>query len=119
MSTPWTVIFAVFTTTMASIVAVVGPLNTASCLMLLTKKEYWQPHYNKVEFAAYAAKAAIILPGLIFGLEIWWLHFITLATSITLIWVSERKLLPTLILFNTVWIFISTTVVVRHLVQTL
>ncbi len=119
MNTPWPVVFAVFTTILAAIVVVVGPINAANCMLLFTKKSYWKPHYNKVEFAAYMAKGAIILPGLIFGLEVWWLHCITLTTSILLIWVSERKLLPTLLVFNTLWIFISTTVLVRNIAKML
>jgi hypothetical protein len=36
---------------------------------------------------------------LIFGIEIWYFHFLTLATSSLLIWASMRKSLPTLIVF--------------------
>ena len=56
---------------------------------------YWV-NYNIVEALAWVAKAAVILPGLIWQKEIWQLHIITLVTSALLIWVSERKLLPTL-----------------------
>jgi len=77
-------------------------------------KEYWTD-YNVIELSAWLAKAIIIIPGLIFGVEIWYLHFITLATSSLLIWASMRKSLPTLILFNTIWICISLTIILRHL----
>ena len=77
-------------------------------------KEYWTD-YNIIEAAAWMSKAAIIIPGLIFGIEAWQLHFLTLATSSALIWASMRKSLPTLILFNTIWICISLTIIVRHL----
>lgn len=76
--------------------------------------EYWTD-YNIIEFAAWMAKAAIIVPGLIFGVEIWWLHFLTLITSSLLIWASMRKSLPTLIVFNTIWIVISLTIIFKHL----
>lgn len=79
-------------------------------------KEYWTD-YNSIEAAAWLAKAVIIIPGLIFGVEIWWLHFLTLATSSALIWASMRKSLPTLILFNTIWICISLTIITRHLIS--
>lgn len=82
-------------------------------LMFFTK-EYWTD-YNTVEFAAWMAKAAIIIPGLIFGKEIWQLHFLTLITSSLLIWASMRKSLPTLIAFNTLWIAISLTIILRNL----
>jgi hypothetical protein len=77
-------------------------------------KEYWTD-YNVIELSAWLAKAIIIIPGLIFGIELWYLHFITLATSSLLIWASMRKSLPTLILFNTIWIGISLTIIIRHL----
>ena len=78
-------------------------------------KSYWTD-YNTIEFAAWFAKAIIIIPGLVFGIEIWQFHFITLITSSLLIWASMRKDLPTLILFNTIWICISLTILVRHLI---
>ena len=79
------------------------------------KKDYWTD-YNVIELAAWMAKAIIIVPGLIFGIELWYMHFLTLLTSSLLIWASMRKSLPTLILFNTIWICISLTIVIRHLI---
>ena len=76
--------------------------------------KYWTD-YNIIEFSAWMAKAAIIIPGLVYGKEIWQLHFLTLITSSLLIWASMRKSLPTLIIFNTIWIFISLTVIFRHI----
>jgi len=78
-------------------------------------KSYWTD-YNVIEFCAWMAKAIIIVPGLIFGIELWYMHFLTLLTSSLLIWASMRKDLPTLILFNTIWICISLTILVRHLI---
>lgn len=78
-------------------------------------KEYWTD-YNIIELTAWMSKAAIIIPGLIFGIEIWQLHFLTLATSSALIWASMKKSLPTLVLFNTIWICISLTIIIRNLV---
>jgi len=77
-------------------------------------KKYWTD-YNTIEAAAWMAKAIIIIPGLIFGIELWYMHFLTLATSSALIWASMRKSLPTLILFNTIWICISLTIIIKHL----
>lgn len=76
--------------------------------------EYWT-NYNTIEFAAWMAKAIIIVPGLIFGIELWYMHFLTLLTSSLLIWASMRKSLPTLIVFNTVWIIISLTIILKHI----
>jgi hypothetical protein len=78
-------------------------------------KNYWID-YNVIEFCSWMAKAIIIVPGLIFGIELWYMHFLTLLTSSLLIWASMRKDLPTLILFNTIWICISLTILVRHLI---
>lgn len=83
-------------------------------LLMYFDKSYWTD-YNTIEFAAWMAKAAIIVPGLVFGKEIWWLHFLTLATSSLLIWASMRKSLPTLIVFNTLWIVISLTIILRNI----
>ncbi|WP_031554174.1 hypothetical protein [Parvularcula oceani] len=91
----------------------VGWRPILGCLRMWTRRDYWTS-YNTVEFLAWGAKAGVIVPGLVFGLEIWWLHLATLGTSIALIWASMRKLLPTLVMFNTLWIFLSTTVLVRH-----
>ncbi len=77
-------------------------------------REYWTD-YNTVEFLSWATKAIIIVPGLIFGIQIWWLYFFTLLTSATLVWASYKKLLPTLIAFNTIWIFISIMVLVKNI----
>jgi hypothetical protein len=79
-------------------------------------KKYWTD-YNVIELAAWMAKAIIIVPGLIFGIELWYMHFLTLLTSSLLIWASMRKDLPTLIIFNTLWVIISTTVIVKNLIQ--
>lgn len=89
--------------------------NIHECYRMWFTKEYWTD-YNRVEFASWTAKAIIIVPGLIFGISIWWLYFLTLATSLTLIWASNKKLLPTLVGFNTLWLWISCMVLAQHLV---
>jgi len=75
---------------------------------------YWV-NYNVVEAIAWIAKAAVIIPGLVWQREIWQLHVVTLLTSALLIWVSERKLLPTMVAFNTLWIGLSSVVIARNL----
>jgi len=85
------------------------------CYSMWFTRSYWTD-YNTVEFLSWAAKACIIVPGLIFGISIWWLYFFTLATSLTLIWASEKKLLPTLVGFNTIWVWISCMVLAKHLI---
>ena len=84
------------------------------CYGMWFTKEYWTD-YNTVEFISWFAKAIIIVPGLIFHIQIWWLYFLTLFTSLTLIWASNKKLLPTLVGFNTLWAWISCMVLAQHL----
>ena len=94
----------------------VGYTNVRNCYAYWFGENYWV-NYNVIEALSWLAKAAVILPALIWHTEIWWLHIITLITSASLIWVSERKLLPTLLAFNTLWIGISSIVIVRKLFE--
>jgi|TARA_E500000178_G_scaffold114832_1_gene114864 hypothetical protein len=105
-------LFLVITTL---VYARVGFVNIANSYRMWFEEGYWV-NYNIVEALAWLAKAAVILPGLIWQKEIWELHIITLLTSALLIWVSERKLLPTMVAFNTLWIGLSSVVIVRNLV---
>ena len=91
----------------------VGFTKIVSSYGMWLEPGYWV-NYNIVEALAWVAKAAVILPGLLWQKEIWQLHIITLVTSALLIWVSERKLLPTMVAFNTLWIGLSSIVVVRN-----
>ncbi len=82
---------------------------------MFTDREYWTD-YNIIEFSAWMAKAIIIVPGLLFGIELWYMHFLTLTTSSLLIWASMKKSLPTLIVFNTIWLVISLTIIIKNLI---
>ena len=93
----------------------VGFANIVNSYRLWFGEGYWV-NYNVVESVSWLAKAAVILPGLVWQKEIWQLHIITLFTSALLIWVSERKLLPTMVAFNTLWIGLSSVVIVRNIV---
>ena len=86
------------------------------CYGIWFTKEYWT-NYNTIEFISWFAKAIIIVPGLIFGVSLWWLYFLTLGTSLALIWASNIKLLPTLVGFNTIWTWISCMVLAQHLIK--
>ena len=92
----------------------VGLTNIRNSYGLWFKQGYWV-NYNVVEAAAWLAKAAVILPGLVWQKEVWQLHIVTLVTSALLIWVSERKLLPTMVAFNTLWIGLSSVVIIRNI----
>jgi len=90
--------------------------NVKACYGMWFTREYWT-NYNTVEFISWLAKAIIIIPGLIFGIQIWELYYLTLVTSITLIWASRKKALPTLVGFNTMWAWLSLMVLAQHLVK--
>lgn len=93
----------------------IGWTKIRTCYWLWLDRDYWT-NYNVIEAASWLAKAAVIVPGLIFGMDIWWVYWITLITSAMLIWVSERKVLPTLVGFNTLWIWLSVMVLAQHLI---
>lgn len=84
-------------------------------LKTMNNKSYWNTA-NTVEFFAFMTKAAIIIPGLIFGVQIWWLYIIALVTSISLIWSSTVKTLPTIIWFNFIWSALAIAAIVKHFI---
>lgn len=85
----------------------------AIALGLMFDRTYWTKA-NTVEFFAFLVKAAIIIPGLLFGVELWWLYIAALSTSISLVWSSTVKTIPTLIWFNIVWSFLASFKLVMH-----
>lgn len=93
-----------------------GWRNMRDCYGMWFTKEYWTS-YNTVEFVSWVAKAIIIIPGLIFGISIWELYYLTLLTSVTLIWASRKKALPTLVGFNTMWAWLSLMVLAQHWIK--
>jgi len=90
--------------------------NIKDCYNMFFTKQYWTD-YNTIEFLSWFTKALIIIPGLIFGISLWYLFFLTLFTSLALIWASNKKLLPTLVGFNTIWVWISCMVLAQHLIK--
>lgn len=78
-------------------------------------KQYWNVP-NTVEFLAFTTKALIIIPGLLFGISIWWLYIIALITSVLLVWSATIKTMPTIIWFNILWAALATTFLVKHFI---
>jgi hypothetical protein len=85
------------------------------CYQMWFTREYWTD-YNIIEAVSWIVKASIIIPALIFGVNIWQLYILSLITSMTLIWASNKKLLPTLVGFNTLWIWLSMMVIAQHII---
>jgi len=84
---------------------------------LVLKKFFYRKYWNKantVEFFAFMVKLAIIFPGLIFGKQWWWLYIFALISSISLIWSSTVKTLPTIILFNIGWSILAVTAILKY-----
>jgi hypothetical protein len=82
-------------------------------LKTMGHKEYWTKA-NIVEFFAFIVKACIIIPGLLFGISVWWFYILALLSSIALIWSSTIKTIPTLIWFNIIWSMLAITYLVRY-----
>lgn len=82
-------------------------------LETMLHKEYWNKP-NTIEFIAFMTKLIIIIPGLLWGYNWWWLYVVALLTSAMLIWSSTKKTLPTLIIFNVVWIFLSISAIIKY-----
>lgn len=84
-----------------------------AALRTMWNRQYWNKA-NTVEFFAFMIKIIIIIPGLIWGIFIWWLYLFSLATSFALVWSSTVKTLPTIIILNLAWIFLSSYVLIRE-----
>ena len=91
-----------------------GWVEIKKCYALWFTKQYWT-NYNVIEALSWITKAIIIVPGLIFGIQVWWLYIFTLITSMTLVWASNKKLLPTLVGFNSLWIWLSCMVLAKQM----
>ena len=79
----------------------------------LFTKSYWTK-VNAIEFWAFSTKLSIIIPGLLFGKQWWWLYIFAVASSLALILTSTIKTLPTIIYFNVVWCLLATTAIAKH-----
>jgi len=79
----------------------------------MKKKSYWTKA-NTTEFFAFMTKIVIIVPGLLFGIQFWWLYIFALTSSMALVWTSTVKTLPTIILFNILWICLASTAILNN-----
>lgn len=88
-------------------------LEWVASIKKLGDSSYWNKP-NTVEFFAFMTKISIIFPGLLFGKQIWWLYIIALVSSLALIWSSTVKTLPTIVLFNVLWVILATSAILKH-----
>jgi hypothetical protein len=84
-----------------------------SVLSKMKKRSYWNKA-NIVEFFAFMTKVVIIVPGLLFGVQRWWLYIFALVSSLALIWTSTVKTLPTIIIFNIIWTTLAITAILKY-----
>ena len=89
------------------------PTEIVTVTKELFKKSYWTK-VNAIEFWAFSTKLAIIIPGLLFNHQWWWLYIFALASSSALILTSTIKTLPTIIYFNVVWCLLAITAIAKH-----
>jgi len=81
----------------------------------MRNKKYWNK-VNTVEFFAFFTKVIIIFPGLLLGRQWWWLYIFALVSSLSLIWTSTKKTLPSVILFNVAWSILATAAILKHFI---
>jgi hypothetical protein len=91
-----------------------GKPKWAVAITKVYSKNYWNKA-NTVEFIAFMTKLIIIFPGLLFGIQFWWLYIFALISSIMLVWSSTVKTLPTIILFNLAWIVLASISIIKYL----
>jgi hypothetical protein len=89
------------------------PKDIVSVTKQLGNKKYWNKT-NTIEFWAFSTKLMIIFPGLIFGVQFWWLYIFALISSLALILTSTVKTLPTIIYFNIGWTILATLAILKH-----
>jgi hypothetical protein len=86
-------------------------------IVVISKKwgtrEYWSK-VNIIEAWAFMTKIAIIFPGLLFGVQWWWLYLFALASSVSLIVTATIKTMPTIIWFNVLWVILASLSILKH-----
>jgi hypothetical protein len=76
-------------------------------------RSYWTK-VNTIEAWAFMTKIIIIFPGLLFGVQLWWLYIFALASSLALILTSTIKTMPTIIWFNICWVVLASLSILKH-----
>ena len=84
-----------------------------NAIRTMSSKSYWT-RANTVEAWGFATKIAIIFPGLLFDKQFWWLYIFAVISSVALIWSSTVKTLPTIIIFNALWVILAVASIAKH-----
>jgi hypothetical protein len=88
-------------------------MKVITCLNQLFLKSYWNK-VNFIEFVGFTVKLSILIPGLLFSKQWWWLYIFALVSSLGLVITSVKKNLPTIAYFNLGWCFVSITSLIKH-----
>lgn len=88
-------------------------IKILNAVRTMSSRSYWT-RVNTVEAWGFATKIAIIFPGLLFGKQWWWIYFFAIGSSVSLIWTSTCKTLPTIILFNVLWSILASLAILKH-----
>jgi len=91
----------------------IKPKEIVEVTKKLGQKSYWNKT-NIIEFLAFSTKLIIIFPGLLFGVQVWWLFIFAWLSSVALILTSTVKTLPTIIYFNLGWTILATIAIGKH-----
>lgn len=91
----------------------IKPREIVEVTRQLGQKSYWNKT-NIIEFLAFSTKLIIIFPGLLFGVQFWWLFIFAWLSSVALILTSTVKTLPTIIYFNLGWTILATIAIGKH-----
>lgn len=97
----------------------VGTIMKPSYIVEISKRFFTRSYWTKVNIVeawAFGTKLSIIIPGLLFDKQWWWLYIFALLSSAALILTSTIKTLPTIIWFNIAWIVLAATAIVKHFV---
>ena len=86
-----------------------------NAIKTMSSKGYWSK-VNAVEAWGFATKIGIIFPGLLFGYQWWWLYIFAIISSLSLIWTSTEKTLPTIIIFNVLWVILASLSIAKHFI---
>lgn len=89
--------------------------NIRYVLSKIKHRQYWNK-VNTIEFISFMTKVIIIVPGLLFGMQWWWLYIFALFSSMSLIWTSTKKTLPTIIIFNLIWSCLAIAAILKHFI---
>jgi len=87
--------------------------NIVYAVRTMSSPGYWT-RPNIVEAVGFATKIAIIFPGLLLSKQWWWLYIFAIISSVSLIWSSTKKTLPTIILFNVMWVILASLSIAKH-----